>query len=98
MVDQAAWFVTRDRAGRDRGLWLDHLADTPADPVSLTNQPHDEAMAWISLFPIDRSVLRRIVGAHRLVRAAAVLLAPVGHRPRRRTTRRYNVGTPRGST
>ena len=54
--------------GGDRELWLDREAAfarrSPRPPAS---RRMDEAMAWIMLIPVDRYVLRRIVGARSLV-------------------------------
>ena len=61
----------------------------------------DEALGWISLIPIDRYVLRRIVGARSLVHPITERhLYPWRRSPPRSapTTRRFSAGTPRGST
>ena len=61
----------------------------------------DEAMAWISLIPLDRYVLRRIVGARSLVHPITERhLYPGAAWPPRSapTTRRSSAGMPRGST
>ena len=61
----------------------------------------DETLGWIQLIPLDRYVLRRIVGARSLVHPITERhLYPGGGWPSRSvpTTRRCNVGTPRGLT
>ena len=60
----------------------------------------DEAMGWITLIPVDRYVLRRIVGARSLVHPVTErhLYPGAGWPPRSGpTTRRCSAGTRRGS-
>jgi hypothetical protein len=61
----------------------------------------DEAMSWIMLIPLDRYVLRRIVGARSLVPQSPSAIFTPGDASRRRLariTRRSSGGMLRGST
>ena len=52
---------------RGRKLWLDLEEHPSADSPAARITRMDEAMGWIPLIPVDRYVLRRIVGARALV-------------------------------
>lgn len=88
------------RAAVDGYGWTTNRIRPPV-PSAAAITRMDEAMTWISLIPLDRYVLRRIVGARSLVHRSPVGICfpGAGSRPHLGLTiRRYSVGTRRGST
>ena len=100
MVNPLALVLAGNRAHRAGSVRLDRDADTTIGPIAEKITRMDEAMSWIPLIPLDRYVLRRVVGARSLVH-------PITDRhlfPWRRlgkalglTIRLSNGGTPKGS-
>ena len=91
--------LARHRARRAEVVWLDRTRIRPPIPSAEKITRMDEAMSWIPLIPVDRYVLRRVVGARSLVHPVTDRhLFPWRRLGKRwaRTTRRCSAGTRQG--